>query len=340
MLPDRDFTEFSTSVGALIRPQAASDNLVVAVSLARAARNPALEELYFFGPHPGNFSFEIGNPDLRSETALGFDVSVRARAGRVQGEITVFRNDIDDFIFRSPLTDEEFAAREEEFDERFGIEHEDGHHETRVPLHRIQRHRCHDVGCRGPRRRHASPSVLGVEATYDFVRAERKVDGQPMPRIPPQRLMAGLRYTSGPFQAGVNATAVARQDRVYGAETETAAYGLLRFFATYTLQSTRSVQTVTARLDNATDTSYRNHLNYLKDVVHGDGPRLPPGLLRQVLIPSAGATWPASTMSPCPVARCRSCARSSSCRSPSADRRERKPACRRGSRLTPTPAPG
>ena len=107
----------------------------------------------------------------------------------------------------------------------------------------------------------------GVEATYDYVRAERKVDGQPMPRIPPQRLMAGLRYTGGPFQAGVNATAVARQDRVYGAETETAAYGLLRFFATYTLQSTRSVQTVTARLDNATDTSYRNHLNFLKDVV-------------------------------------------------------------------------
>ena len=60
-----------------IRPQAASDNLVVALSLARAARNPALEELYFFGPHPGNLTFEIGNPDLKSEHALGFDVSVR-----------------------------------------------------------------------------------------------------------------------------------------------------------------------------------------------------------------------------------------------------------------------
>ena len=27
------------------------------------------------------------------------------------------------------------------------------------------------------------------------------------------------------------------------------------------------MQAVTARLDNATDTSYRNHLNFLKDVV-------------------------------------------------------------------------
>ena len=27
------------------------------------------------------------------------------------------------------------------------------------------------------------------------------------------------------------------------------------------------MHTVTARLDNATDTSYRNHLNFLKDLV-------------------------------------------------------------------------
>ena len=109
---------------------------------------------------------------------------------------------------------------------------------------------------------------LGAELTYDFVRAERDVDGQPMPRIPPQRLMAGLRYTQGPLQVGGNATAVApagprlrRRDRD---RRPTACCG---FYATYTLQSTRSVQTVTARLDNATNTSYRNHLNYLKDLV-------------------------------------------------------------------------
>ena len=44
-LPNRDFTEWSGSLGLLIQPEAANDNFVVAVSLARAARNPALEEL-------------------------------------------------------------------------------------------------------------------------------------------------------------------------------------------------------------------------------------------------------------------------------------------------------
>ena len=106
MLPNRDFTELSASVGALLRPQAANDDLVVAFSLARAARNPALEELYFFGPHAGNLTFEIGNPHLNPERALGFDMSLRARSPRVRGEVTVFRNAFHDFVFRTPLSDE------------------------------------------------------------------------------------------------------------------------------------------------------------------------------------------------------------------------------------------
>ena len=110
-LPDRDFTDVSGSVGLLFRPAAANDRLTFAASLARAARNPALEELYFFGEHPGNFAFEIGNPNLDSERALGLDASVRWRSRRFSGEFTYFRNSIDDYIFRNPISEEEFEAR-------------------------------------------------------------------------------------------------------------------------------------------------------------------------------------------------------------------------------------
>ena len=98
-LPSRDFTNVSGSLGVLFRP---SDQTTVAVSLARAVRNPALEELYFFGPHAGNFSFEIGNPDLEAERALGVDVAFRWRLAHASGEVVYFRNRIDNFIFRSP----------------------------------------------------------------------------------------------------------------------------------------------------------------------------------------------------------------------------------------------
>ena len=103
----RDFTSGSGSVGLLLRPAAADDRLTIAVSAARAARNPALEELFYFGPHPGHFAFEIGNPHLEAEHAFGFDVSLRWRSARASGEITYFRNDIRDFVFTAPVTAED-----------------------------------------------------------------------------------------------------------------------------------------------------------------------------------------------------------------------------------------
>ena len=56
----RTFNEVSGSVGLLLKPRAANDNVVVALNVARAARYPALEELYYLGPHPGNLAFEVG----------------------------------------------------------------------------------------------------------------------------------------------------------------------------------------------------------------------------------------------------------------------------------------
>lgn len=269
-LPGRSFTQVSSSLGALFRPRATNDNFVIAASVARAARNPALEELYFFGPHAGNLTYEIGNPDLKSEKALGFDLSLRGRAERLRAELTVFYNRIDDFIFRSPVSDEEFEAREEEFDARFGVTHEggeeEGAHAREFPFAEYAGTDARLWGVEG----HADvtlTSVLGAEFTWDMVRAERLSDGTPLPRIPPMRLMGGLRYTKGPFEGGANLTGVAKQDRVFINETTTAGYAVLRFHATYTRQTTRSVQSVTARLDNATDRLYRSHLNYLKDVV-------------------------------------------------------------------------
>ena len=98
-LRPRDFTNVSGSLGALFRPTEAT---TVAVSVARAVRNPALEELYFFGPHAGNFAFEEGSDDLGAERALGLDVAFRWRLQHVSGEVAYFHNAVGDFIFRQP----------------------------------------------------------------------------------------------------------------------------------------------------------------------------------------------------------------------------------------------
>ncbi len=102
--PERRFTAGSGSAGLLLRPAAAHDAVTVALSVARAARYPAIEELFYFGVHPGNFAFEIGNPTIEPEHALGVDLALRWRSARASGEISYFRNDISNYLFRRPVT--------------------------------------------------------------------------------------------------------------------------------------------------------------------------------------------------------------------------------------------
>jgi iron complex outermembrane receptor protein len=255
-LPDRAFDNVSASLGLLVRP---SDQTTVAVSLARAVRNPALEELYYFGPHAGNFAFEIGNPDLGSERGLGLDVSFRWRLPRFSGEVTYFRNAIDDFIFRQPVTGEAF-------DERFGGgEHgEHGHAEFPIVeyvaadsvLQGFEAHADLDL-----------TAALVAEVAFDAVRGERQATGDPLPRMPPRRLTAGLRYKRNALQVGTEVVKVSRQDRVFPPETPTDGYALLKLFGAYSFVTGRTVNMVTVRLDNATNELYRNHLSLIKDFV-------------------------------------------------------------------------
>lgn len=259
-LPSRDFTDVSGSMGLLFRPAAANDKLTIALSLARAARNPALEELYFFGPHPGNFAFEIGNPDLNSEKALGFDASLRWRAARASGELTYFRNSIDDYIFRNPISEEEFHER---FPEE-GDEDEEGHGEfpfvefvaANSLLQGFEGHVDFELG-RG----------FEAELGLDYVRGKLRDTNDPLPRIPPFRFRGGLRYHRGAFQAGGEVVAVSKQDRVFGAETPTDGYNLLKLYGSYSIERAGGVHTFTLRLDNATNELYRNHLSFVKDDV-------------------------------------------------------------------------
>jgi len=59
----------------------------------------------------------------------------------------------------------------------------------------------------------------------------------------------------------------ARQDRLSAGETATDGYGLLKLYAAYSFESRGAVNTITARLDNATNQLYRNHLSLIKAFV-------------------------------------------------------------------------
>lgn len=239
--PARDFNNFSGSVGLLLHP---TDATTVAVSLARAARNPALEELYFHGAHPGNAAVENGDPDLEAEHAIGFDVSLRWRGSRASGEVTYFYNNISNFIFRRPT-----AEVEDDLPVTFFTAGDS----------RLQGIESHlDV---------AVSKDVWIEGGLDYVNGELTSSGLPLPRMPPLRGRAGLRVQHNAFQAGGDAVFTAKQDRLFTLETPTDGSHVMKLFASYSFAANGVTNTITARLDNATNELYHNHLNYLKDLV-------------------------------------------------------------------------
>ena len=260
----RSFTTGSGSLGLLFRPAGADDRVTVALSLARAARIPALEELFYFGTHAGNFAFEAGNPGLRPEHALGFDLALRWRGPRVSGEVTYFRNDVHDFVFRRQLSPEEYAARLPLYEARFPsrtLPEPEG--DFPIVENVAADSLLQGVEAHGDVR---LSSTLTAELGFDYVRGTVEDTGEFLPRMPPFRGRLGLQYQRNAFQAGGDVTAVLRQDRVSGLETPTDGYGLLKLFASYSVQSGAVLHTVTGRVDNVTDELYRNHLSLIKDL--------------------------------------------------------------------------
>ena len=272
----RDFTNGSFSGGVLLRPAAADDRVTIAASVARAARAPALEEMFFFGVHHGNFALEVGNPALESEQALGLDLSLRWRTPRASGEVTYFRNDIADYIFRRVMDHEEFEERRGEFVSRFGGREPAGHAEHEgedgvdeeeelafvefvgadALLQGIESHADFQLTPR-----------LVAEAGLDFVRGSLKANDVALPRIPPLKFRGGLRYEYNALQIGGQIIAAADQDRLSTNETATDGYALLKLYGSYSFDSGGAVHTFTARVDNVTNELYRNHLSLIKDLV-------------------------------------------------------------------------
>ena len=269
--PERDFTNGSFSGGVLLRPAAADDRLTIAASVALAARAPALEELFFFGLHPGNFAVEVGNPDLKAERALGADLSLRWRTPRASGEVTYFRNDINDYIFRRQMDHEEFEDRLTEFIDRFGGREPAGHDEPEGEAEEVAHieYVGADAVLQGIES-HADfqlTSMVSAELGLDLVRGNLKADDLPLPRIPPVKFRGGLRYQYNALQVGGQVIVAAKQDRVSTNETATDGYTLLKLYGSYSFDSGGALHTITARLDNATNELYRNHLSLIKDIV-------------------------------------------------------------------------
>jgi iron complex outermembrane receptor protein len=246
----RDFGAASGSAAAVLL---LGSGVQAGARAARSFRTPSVEELFSRGPHLAAYSYEIGNPRLDPETGLGTDLFLRVSRAGLEGEVTVYRNAIDNFIYYAPTGS---------LDPRFG----------RYPVYQA---RGDDAVFTGTEASLRWEPVRGwaLEATGSTVRADRDGAGgrEPLPAIPPAQGRLRVRRDVPRWFAEVGVEGAAAQDRVGEFEEPTAAWLLLNAGAGFRWESGGRLHSVTLQGDNLTDAVWRDHLSRIKELAPQPG---------------------------------------------------------------------
>ncbi|HKP70154.1 MAG TPA: TonB-dependent receptor [Pyrinomonadaceae bacterium] len=247
-LRDRSFTGFSGGGGVNVSLWKGGAFIA---NYTHSFRSPALEELYNNGPHIGNITFEIGNPDLVTERSNGLDFSLRHQSNRIKLTADTYYYRIDNFVF----------LNYQDVDGDGRVDTMDG-----LPVARYEQANASYFGAEFNGEATFNQYVVGL-LSLDYVRAKLVDEGIDLPRIPPFRARLGLDLRYKNLSVRPEAVFVSDQDKVAPLETPTAGYGIVNVAASYTIGGQHAAHIFTVNAYNLTDRLYRNHVSFIKDLV-------------------------------------------------------------------------
>ncbi len=222
-----------------------ADGWRAGVSVSRTQRAPSAEELFANGPHAGTQAFEIGNPFLKTERALGVEGVLRGRGRGYTLELSGFYDDFKNFIYETQTGEEE-----------------DG-----LPVFQQNQAGARYYGFEAQGTltlaRFGAAQVV-ADGLADYVRATVKSVG-PVPRIPPLRLLGGMGVTTPKVDVRGEVERVFDQDRIADFETPTDGYTMVNLSANVRpFGKTRSLSFALSA-NNLFDVDARRHASFLKD---------------------------------------------------------------------------
>jgi len=259
------FTPKSASVGLI---QNLSWDLAASATAQYVERAPKPAELFSRGGHDATVTFDIGNPNLKTEVAKSVEVGLRRAKGPFRFEATGYYTKFDGFIFRR-LTGNTCDG------EASCVAPGDpaGPFELRQAIY-SQR----DATFRGGEFQFQWDTLAmwngfwGVDGQYDIVRATF-ADGTNVPRIPPQRVGGGVYFRNAEWLGRVSLLhAFAQNDIAIVGETPTAGYNLLKVEISHTRElknDPTGIKKITIGVvgNNLLNDDIRNHVSYTKDQV-------------------------------------------------------------------------
>ncbi|HEY9235983.1 MAG TPA: TonB-dependent receptor [Phenylobacterium sp.] len=239
----KDFTNFSASVGAFMRP---AEGWFLGLSASRAARAPTEAELFANGAHAATRGFEAGDPNLDSEVSYSLDGTVHYGAGRWNSDIHAFYVKYDGFIDLRPrgVDDEEtgFAI----FD----------YVQTDATFYGAEAEVSYRLWEDGDR-------SFSLEGAADYVHGD--TDRGAPARIPPWSATGRAVFDGGWWTGKLELRQVGKQDRVADFELPTDSYRMLNASITAAPFKDKNLK-IYLDARNLTNTEAREHASFLKDL--------------------------------------------------------------------------
>ncbi len=245
-----------------------SKRWTVKANLGRGFRAPSTPELSANGEHAGTFRYEIGSPNLRSETSWQSDLGINYESPDLTITASLFQNRINNFTYSEKVLD------------RFG---RDSIVDPTRPILTYRYTQGNAVLFGGEGQMTFNPSSarwFHFTASYSLVRSRnlsaKNDSARYLPFLPPPRILAQLKLTKTDagnrwrnLYALVEVENNARQNQAllaYGTETQTPAYTLVNLGAGTDVVSntSRTLFSLYLTVQNLFDTAYQSHQNRLK----------------------------------------------------------------------------
>ena len=267
----------STNSFAVTLGRSLNDNLGVSLGYASVERLPSSIELFMNGPHMATGRFEVGDPNLNSETSNNFDITFNFDNGDFYAFASFYITDVDNYIALIDEEEDHMDEDEHHEDEDEHHEDEDEHHEDEHDDHghgnlihanymqedaefdgyEIEFGKSFDLGS----------GELALSFGRDVVNAEF-ADGHNVPRINPARNIYSLVYTQDDLLFKLMLKDVEKQNDFGEGETATDSYQMLNTRLTKTFNAIGNGELkVSLFANNLLDEVARNHSSFVKDEV-------------------------------------------------------------------------
>ena len=243
----RTFNTYSLALSAIYD---FTGDLHAGMNLSRSSRVPTIEELFSEGPHLAAYSFEIGNPNLESESGIGSELFLYYKTPQLFFMLNGFYNNLSYYIITQNSGVINYA--------------------TLLPVYVSTGIKADLYGFEN-QLNWAPFKGFDFSCSISYTVGKNLTSGSALPSIPPVKSYIESKYTYKNILIGVSSELAGKQDRVDIFEQPTAGYAIFNTFAQYSIMTKKLIHSLSINADNIFNSVYRNHLSRVKSILPEPG---------------------------------------------------------------------